>query len=370
MRGALCVRIALRLFRNLDKSEVSANYPAAYGIKFCMLSFMNIVFTLSDCSRDVILGRSAEDYLLREFGGWEYAVAEQGKEEELFSEDAVNVVIPLDMPLVSVQDVTGAVESMRRRKISFMRLGGRESEARISIGFATDDGFFATGSSFLKLGGAKNRYIVYNSLKDRILERHLSRGVHIEDKNTVFIDDTVSIECGARILPFTRIEGDCSVACGAEISASYIYGGSVGEGANVFYSHLASSRVRARATVGPFARLRGADVGEGCRVGDFVEIKASALSKGVKCAHLTYIGDAEVGEDTNVGCGTVFCNYDGVNKHRTKVGKNCFIGANTNLIAPVTVGSDSFIAAGTTVTRDVEPSSFTIGRVRQETKKK
>ena len=142
----------------------------------------------------------------------------------------------------------------------------------------------------------------------------------------------------------------------------------VENGASVEMSHIVDSCVRAGATVGPFARLRGAQVGEKCRIGDFVEIKASKLGNGVKASHLSYVGDAEVGDGTNVGCGTVFCNYDGKDKHRTTVGSGCFIGANTNLIAPVVVGDNSFIAAGTTVTRDVEECSFTIGRVRQDTK--
>ena len=154
---------------------------------------------------------------------------------------------------------------------------------------------------------------------------------------------------------------------GAKVAGSYIKD-SVIDGASVEYSYLACSHVHARATVGPFARLRGATIGNNCRVGDFVEVKASTLREGVKASHLTYIGDADVGERTNVGCGSVFCNYDGVDKHKTTVGCNCFIGANTNLIAPVVVGDNAFIAAGTTVTRDIEDGSFTIGRVRQDTK--
>lgn len=187
------------------------------------------------------------------------------------------------------------------------------------------------------------------------------------DKNTTFIDDTVNIESGVVILPYTRIEGESVLMNGAKVAGSYIKD-SVIDGASVEYSYLACSHVHARATVGPFARLRGATIGNDCRVGDFVEVKASTLREGVKASHLTYIGDADVGERTNVGCGSVFCNYDGVDKHKTTVGCNCFIGANTNLIAPVVVGDNAFIAAGTTVTRDIEDGSFTIGRVRQDTK--
>ena len=128
--------------------------------------------------------------------------------------------------------------------------------------------------------------------------------------------------------------------------------------------------MRAGASVGPYARLRGADVGEGCRIGDFVEVKASKLGGGVKAAHLAYIGDASVGEGTNIGCGSVFCNFDGKSKHSTRVGKNCFIGANANLVAPISVGDGAFIAAGTTLTEDVADNTFTVGRVRQNTKNK
>lgn len=204
-------------------------------------------------------------------------------------------------------------------------------------------------------------------LKDAILDDFLSRGVRILDKNTTFIDDTVNIESGVVILPYTRIEGESVLMNGAKVAGSYVKD-SVIDGASVEYSYLACSHVHARATVGPFARLRGATIGNDCRVGDFVEVKASTLREGVKASHLTYIGDADVGERTNVGCGSVFCNYDGVDKHKTTVGCNCFIGANTNLIAPVVVGDNAFIAAGTTVTRDIEDGSFTIGRVRQDTK--
>ena len=118
--------------------------------------------------------------------------------------------------------------------------------------------------------------------------------------------------------------------------------------------------------VGDFAVIEaGAVIGDGCRVGDYVEVKNSILRDGVKAAHLAYIGDAEVGEGTNIGCGTVFANYDGKFKHRTEVGKNVFVGCNANLIAPIKVGDGAFIAGGSTVTDDVPAGEICFGRARQ-----
>ena len=119
-------------------------------------------------------------------------------------------------------------------------------------------------------------------------------------------------------------------------------------------------------TVGPFAHLRPkAHLKENVHVGNFVEIKNAVLEKGVKSGHLTYIGDAEVGENTNIGAGTITCNYDGKNKHKTKIGKESFIGSNTIMVAPVEIGEESFTAAGSVITKNVPDSTLAFGRARQ-----
>ncbi len=121
-----------------------------------------------------------------------------------------------------------------------------------------------------------------------------------------------------------------------------------------------------RSVIGPYAYLRPhSEVGDGCRVGDFVEVKNAQIHDGAKVSHLSYIGDGEIGERTNVGCGVVFVNYDGKKKSRTVVGRDAFVGCNANLIAPVTVGDGAYIAAGSTVTDDVESDSLCIARSRQ-----
>ena len=337
----------------------------------------NIVFIENENSKQSILGRRAEEYILREFAGFDAADSRIVRErvylnapEKYFLSDAINVVLTLDTPLLRRKTIEHFVALMKHKNISFVRLGAKDSQSLIRIGDAQDEGIFVSDDDFLKLNGAKSYNMVYNLLKDRILDAHLLAGVNIVDKTTVFIDDTVKIASGAQILPFSRVEGDSIIKANAKISASYIRNSVVESCASVEMSHIVDSCVRARATVGPFARLRGAQIGAGCRIGDFVEVKGSRLGDGVKASHLSYVGDAEVGDGTNVGCGTVFCNYDGKDKHKTTVGSKCFIGANTNLIAPVVVGDNAFIAAGTTVTRDVCDSSFTIGRVRQDTKTK
>ncbi|WP_170340369.1 bifunctional UDP-N-acetylglucosamine diphosphorylase/glucosamine-1-phosphate N-acetyltransferase GlmU [Ruegeria arenilitoris] len=135
------------------------------------------------------------------------------------------------------------------------------------------------------------------------------------------------------------------------------------------FSHLEGCHVSRGAVVGPYARLRpGAELAENTRIGNFVEIKNAEIAEGAKVNHLSYVGDASVGTGTNIGAGTITCNYDGVMKHRTVIGENVFVGSNTMLVAPVTVGSGAMTATGTIVTRDVEPDALAVGRAKQENK--
>ncbi|MCY1299681.1 Bifunctional protein GlmU [compost metagenome] len=135
------------------------------------------------------------------------------------------------------------------------------------------------------------------------------------------------------------------------------------------FSHVEGATVRAGATVGPFARLRpGADLGENSKVGNFCEVKKAEIGAGAKVNHLTYIGDAFVGAGSNIGAGTITCNYDGVNKHETRIGENAFIGSNSSLVAPVTIGDGALVASGSVITEDVPADAVAFGRARQEIK--
>lgn len=165
---------------------------------------------------------------------------------------------------------------------------------------------------------------------------------------------------------------DTVVGRDAIIGANVVFGPGVTieSGAEILaFCHLTGCHVSRGATVGPFARLRpGAELAEDVHVGNFVEIKNAILDEGVKVGHLTYLGDADVGEHTNIGAGTITCNYDGVNKHRTKIGKRVFIGSDTMLVAPVSVGDGAMTGSGSTITEDVPAEAVALGRARQVTK--
>lgn len=179
-----------------------------------------------------------------------------------------------------------------------------------------------------------------------------------------YLDDTVKIGDNVTIEPYAVILGDTVLRDGCTVgSFSYLLNADIGQNTVVNASRIVNSKVGANCSVGPYAHLReGAIIGDSCRVGNFVEVKKSNLQEGVKASHLSYVGDAEIGAKTNVGCGVIFVNYDGNKKHKTTVGKNCFIGCNSNLIAPVNVADDCFVACDTTVTSDVPEGAFVIGR--------
>lgn len=178
------------------------------------------------------------------------------------------------------------------------------------------------------------------------------------------LEESVKVGKNVTIEPFAVVKGNTVLNDGCVVqSFSYIDNSTIGKGTVVRSSRITDSVVGSGCTVGPNAHLRNnTHVGNDCRVGNFVEIKNSVLHDGVKAAHLSYVGDAEVGARTNIGCGVVFVNFDGRTKHRTTVGDDCFIGCNANLVAPITIGKDCFVACGTTVDKDVPDGAFSIGR--------
>ena len=204
-----------------------------------------------------------------------------------------------------------------------------------------------------------------------ILTRLAKNGVTIWDFQNCYVDPDVFVGPGTVLLPGTMLAKGTVVGRNCRIGPNaYLEGTKVDDGVTVNASQLYDAIVGAESTVGPFAYIRpGTIIGKHCRVGDFVEVKNSTIGDGTKISHLTYVGDSDVGEKVNFGCGTVTVNYDRAKKHRTIIGDNCFIGCNTNLVAPVTLCDGAYTAAGSTITEDVPANALAIARARQVTKK-
>lgn len=207
----------------------------------------------------------------------------------------------------------------------------------------------------------------YEEMEARRIERnleYLDAGVVFIDLKAAYIDEGVRIGKGTVIYPCVVLEGDveigenCTIGQNTRIKDSII-----GNGTSIQSSVILESKVGNETSVGPFAYLRpNSEVGSHCKVGDFVEIKNSRLDDGAKAAHLTYVGDSDVGKKVNLGCGVVFVNYDGSKKYRSVVEDGAFIGCNVNLVSPVHVGKDAYVAAGSTITNDVEDGALYVAR--------
>lgn len=236
-----------------------------------------------------------------------------------------------------------------------------------------EDGIYTAGEceEFMDI---KNRIELSEAesiMQKRIIHAHMKNGVSfilpettVIESNVQILEDTV-IYPGAVIKSGTRIGRGCTVGMNTMIENSKI-----GDGVNIISSVIIDSEVGEGTNVGPFAYLRpNSKVGKNVKVGDFVEIKNSEVGDGTKISHLTYVGDSDVGRNVNFGCGTVTVNYDGKKKYRTKIGDGCFIGCNTNLVAPVTVEDGGYTAAGSTITDTVPKDSLAIARARQIIKK-
>lgn len=207
-----------------------------------------------------------------------------------------------------------------------------------------------------EIRGVNNRVQLASAekaMRKKINEHHMLSGVTIIDPASTYIGTDVTIGADTVIFPGTTIKGKCHIGSNCEIISSVIDSSDIADGVHI----------------GPFAYIRpGCKIGENVKVGDFVELKNSSIGSNTKISHLTYVGDSDVGENVNFGCGTVTVNYDSKNKHRTTIGDGAFIGCNTNLVAPVTIASGAYTAAGSTITEDVPEDSLAVARARQVNK--
>lgn len=207
-------------------------------------------------------------------------------------------------------------------------------------------------------------------MRSRINQALMRSGVSMQDPSTVWIDADVEIGQDTVIMPNTHIYGETTIGSKCTIGPdAMITSCQLGEGV-IFHHSVAENSLIGEATrVGPFAYIRpGSDIGCGVKVGDFVEIKNARIGDGTKVPHLSYVGDAKVGENTNIGCGVITANYDGKKKSLTEIGSAVFIGSNSNLVAPVKVGDGAYVAAGSTITDEVPARSLAIARSRQTVK--
>lgn len=201
-----------------------------------------------------------------------------------------------------------------------------------------------------------------------IVMGHIQNGVEFIDWKASYIDEQVEIGEGTVIWPGTILSGDTKIGKNCIIGHNTrIVDSVIGDEVEIQTSEITESTVGSFTKIGPFAYLRPkSHIGEHAKVGDFVEVKNSTVGNYSKASHLTYIGDSDIGEHVNLGCGVVFVNYDGTNKHRSVVKDNAFIGCNTNLVSPVSVGEKAYVAAGTTLTADVPDGALSVGRTKQK----
>jgi bifunctional UDP-N-acetylglucosamine pyrophosphorylase/glucosamine-1-phosphate N-acetyltransferase len=207
----------------------------------------------------------------------------------------------------------------------------------------------------------------YGILQKRIKDHWMRQGVNIIDPTSVTIEDGVELVADVTIEPQTHLRGKTKIGAGSRIGpSSMIENSTIGENVTAAFSVIIDSIVNQNTTVGPYAHLRGnANVGKGCRIGNFVELKNSTIGANTNASHLSYLGDATIGSQSNIGAGTITVNYDGKNKHQTIIGDRSRIGSNNTIVAPITIGSDVTTAAGSTIVEDLQDDCLAIARSRQ-----
>ncbi|MEN8905163.1 MAG: bifunctional UDP-N-acetylglucosamine diphosphorylase/glucosamine-1-phosphate N-acetyltransferase GlmU [Clostridiales bacterium] len=222
-------------------------------------------------------------------------------------------------------------------------------------------------NEIMGINDRKQLSIATQIIKEDILSHHMENGVTIIDPKTTFIDKDVKIGIDTTIMPGSIIQGNTIIGEDSIIGPNAnITSTEIGDFTKINNSTIVESKIGNFSNVGPYAYIRPKSVvGNNVKIGDFVEIKATVIGDKTKISHLTYVGDAQIGKNVNIGCGVVVVNYDGKKKNKTIVGDNAFIGCNTNLVSPVEVKSNSYIAAGSTITKEVPENSLAIARSKQ-----
>jgi len=334
-------------------------------------------------SDEKILGRTCQDWVALSLGeGFSKSINFAYDESDIpkyirqyiDKQKPYTVVLFADTPLITKKTVSDAVNMLVKKGLNVLKM---------TRGFVFKTKFLETTDSLyvskphyfeeedlITASDYKQVALIIDILKNRIINFHMSQGVHIVDPPSTFIDSYVTIAKNVRIEPNNILRGKTIVKEKVFLDSGNVIDSSViDEGAKIASSRLEYCYVGKYTTVGPFAYIRPDSViSDNCKIGDFVEIKKSIIGQGTKVSHMSYVGDTEIGQNTNVGCGVVFANYDGVQKKPCKVGNNVFIGSNTNLVAPLSICDDTYIAAGSTITQSVtNAEGLVIARAKQQT---
>ena len=244
------------------------------------------------------------------------------------------------------------------------------------IGIANNNGFKINtlSSSNEETAGANSRLEqeeLEKTLRTMNSEDLLAKGVTLADKSRIDVRGEVKTGADCVIDVNVILEGRVELGSNVEIGAnSIVCDTKIGDNTKILpFSHIVESEIGTNCSIGPYARLReGSVVMDGAKIGNFVETKKTKLGKASKASHFTYLGDAEIGDEVNIGAGTITCNYDGKDKHKTNIGNNSFIGTNSSLVAPVTIGKNSYVGAGSTITKDIPDNALGVGRSKQKNK--
>lgn len=293
-----------------------------------------------------------------------------------FADDAggMAVLFFAPAPTIAPADVLGLVKaaaedgpvSLKSAKVTLAVAGAPGDLAALDLSdLAALPALDAQGVPVVQ--DSESAYAAQEILRRRINMGHMKNGVSLVDPASAFISPAAVLEPGCEILPGCMIYGASHVSAGCTVGPNaLLQDARLDARVRVNASQIIESHVGSGTTVGPFAYIRpGCRIGQDARIGDFVELKNSTIGRGTKVSHLTYIGDSDFGEGINVGCGVVTVNYDGKGKHRTVVEDGSFVGCNVNLVAPVKIGRNAYLAAGSTIDQDVEEGSLAIARSRQ-----
>ena len=244
-------------------------------------------------------------------------------------------------------------------------IGFFDSTGRTANAFISNDPAIMMGVNDRKQLAEAN-----SILRSLINERHMLNGVTIVDPLNTYIGPNVEIGMDSIIEPGTHLSGETRIGTNSIIGPNTrLTNVTIGDNTKMFFSHADSAIIGSNVKIGPFANIRPkSTLEDGVRIGNFVEINRSTLHEGAKASHLTYIGDAEIGAETNIGAGTITCNFDGFEKHRTRIGSNAFIGSNSTLVAPINIGDGVIVAAGSVITEDISSNDGAFGRARQVNK--